>query len=98
MRSEGDAILIVADKPEVAARVLGALRPEVAEGEPEGHDVFWVVDFPAFEWNEDEGRWDAVHHPFTSPAGDLERRPRHVARPRLRRGLRRLGDRRRLDP
>ena len=73
--SEGDAILIVADKPEVAARVLGALRPEVAEGEPEGHDVFWVVDFPAFEWNEDEGRWDAVHHPFTSPAGDLSGEP-----------------------
>ncbi len=72
---EGDAILIVADKPEVAARVLGALRPEVAEGEPEGHDVFWVVDFPAFEWNEDEGRWDAVHHPFTSPAGDLSGDP-----------------------
>ena len=72
---EGDAILIVADKPEIAARVLGALRPEVAEGEPEGHDVFWVVDFPAFEWNEDEGRWDAVHHPFTSPAGDLSGEP-----------------------
>jgi aspartyl-tRNA synthetase len=73
--SEGDAVLIVADKPEVAARVLGALRPEVAEGEPEGHDVFWVVDFPAFDWNEDEGRWDPVHHPFTSPAGELDGDP-----------------------
>jgi aspartyl-tRNA synthetase len=73
--SEGDAVLIVADKPEVAARVLGALRLEVAVGEPEGHDVFWVVDFPAFERNEDEGRWDAVHHPFTSPAGDLSGDP-----------------------
>jgi aspartyl-tRNA synthetase len=72
---EGDAVLIVADSPEVAARVLGALRPEVAEGEPEGHDVFWVVDFPAFEWNEDESRWEAVHHPFTSPAGDLSGDP-----------------------
>jgi aspartyl-tRNA synthetase len=72
---EGDAILIVADTPDVAARVLGGLRPEVAEGEPEGHDVFWVVDFPAFEWNEDEGRWDAVHHPFTSPASDLSGDP-----------------------
>ena len=72
---EGDAILIVADTPDVAARVLGALRPEVADGEPEGHDVFWVVDFPAFEWNEDERRWDAVHHPFTSPAGDLSADP-----------------------
>jgi len=72
---EGDAILIVADTPDVAARVLGGLRPEVAEGEPEGHEVFWVVDFPAFEWNDDEGRWDAVHHPFTSPAGDLSGDP-----------------------
>ena len=72
---EGDAILIVADTPDVAARVLGGLRPEVAEGEPEGHDVFWIVDFPAFEWNEDEGRWEAVHHPFTSPAGDLSGDP-----------------------
>jgi aspartyl-tRNA synthetase len=72
---EGDAILIVADKAEVAARVLGALRPEVADGQPEGHDIFWVVDFPAFEWNEDERRWDPMHHPFTSPAGDLDADP-----------------------
>jgi aspartyl-tRNA synthetase len=72
---EGDAILIVADSAEVAARVLGALRPQVAEGEPEGHDIFWVVDFPAFEWNEDERRWDPLHHPFTSPTGDLSADP-----------------------
>ena len=71
---EGDAILIVADEPAVAARVLGALRPEVGH-EPEGHDIFWVVDFPAFEWNEDEGRWDPLHHPFTSPTGDLDGDP-----------------------
>jgi aspartyl-tRNA synthetase len=72
---EGDAILIVADKADVAARVLGALRPEVAEREPEGHDIFWVVDFPMFEWNEGEGRWDPLHHPFTGPAGELEGDP-----------------------
>jgi aspartyl-tRNA synthetase len=72
---EGDAILIVADTADVAARVLGALRPEVAEREPEGHDVFWVVDFPAFEWNEEEARWDPVHHPFTSFTGDLDADP-----------------------
>jgi len=72
---EGDAILIVADTADVAARVLGALRPEVAEGEPEGHDVFWVVDFPLFEWNEGERRWDSLHHPFTSPTGDLDGDP-----------------------
>ena len=71
---EGDAILIVADTPEVAARVLGSLRTEVGD-EPEGHDIFWVVDFPVFEWDEDDGRWDAVHHPFTSPAGDLDGDP-----------------------
>jgi aspartyl-tRNA synthetase len=72
---EGDAILIVADSAEVAARVLGGLRPEVADGEPEGHDIFWVTDFPAFEWNEDEARWDPMHHPFTSPSGDLDADP-----------------------
>jgi aspartyl-tRNA synthetase len=72
---EGDAVLIVADKPEMAARVLGALRPEVAVGEPEGHDIFWVVDFPMFEWNEDEGRYDPLHHPFTAPIGELDADP-----------------------
>jgi aspartyl-tRNA synthetase len=71
---EGDAILIVADEPAVVARVLGGLRPEVGE-EAQGHDIFWVVDFPAFGWNEDERRWDALHHPFTSPTGDLEADP-----------------------
>jgi aspartyl-tRNA synthetase len=71
---EGDAILIVADTADVAARVLGGLRPEVGH-EPEGHDIFWVVDFPAFEWNEDEARWDPLHHPFTSPTGDLDADP-----------------------
>jgi aspartyl-tRNA synthetase len=72
---EGEAILIVADKPAVTARVLGALRTEVAEDELGGHDVFWVVDFPMFDWNEDEGRWDALHHPFTAPTGDLDDDP-----------------------
>ena len=72
---EGDAILVVADQPDVVARVLGALRSEVADRQPEGHDVFWVVDFPAFEWNDDESRWDPVHHPFTSFTGDLDAAP-----------------------
>ena len=71
---EGDAILIVADQPAVAARVLGGLRADVGH-EPEGHDVFWVVDFPAFERDEEQGRWDAMHHPFTSPSGDLDADP-----------------------
>jgi aspartyl-tRNA synthetase len=72
---DGDVILFAADRPELAAKVLGALRPDVAEGEPQGHDLFWVVDFPMFEWDEKEGRWDAVHHPFTSPRGNLEGDP-----------------------
>jgi aspartyl-tRNA synthetase len=71
----GDAVLIVADTAAIAAKVLGTLRPDVAEGEPSGHDIFWVVDFPMFEWNEDEGRFDPLHHPFTSPAGDLDGDP-----------------------
>jgi aspartyl-tRNA synthetase len=70
----GDAILVVADDPATAARVLGELRLEV--GEPEGgHDLVWVVDFPMFGWNEPEGRWDALHHPFTAPSGDLDADP-----------------------
>jgi aspartyl-tRNA synthetase len=72
---EGDVILFAADTPAVAARVLGGLRADVAEQEPHGHDLFWVVDFPMFEWNDEEGRWDALHHPFTSPAGDLDADP-----------------------
>jgi aspartyl-tRNA synthetase len=72
---EGDVILFAADSPAIAARVLGALRADVAEGEPRGHDCFWVVDFPMFEWNEGEGRWDPMHHPFTSPSGDLDADP-----------------------
>ena len=73
--NEGDAILIVADTAEVAARVLGSLRVEVSDVEPEGHDLFWVTDFPMFGWNEGESRWDPMHHPFTSPTGDLEADP-----------------------
>jgi aspartyl-tRNA synthetase len=72
---EGDVILIVADTAAVAARVLGDLRQAVADEPPAGHDVFWVVDFPMFEWNEDERRWDPLHHPFTAPTGDLDADP-----------------------
>jgi aspartyl-tRNA synthetase len=66
----GDLIFFGADKAKVVNDSLGALRAKV------GHDrglgvkewkPLWVVDFPMFEWNEDEKRWDALHHPFTSP-------------------------------
>jgi len=70
----GDAILAVADEPAVAARVLGELRLTV--GVPEDrHDLVWIVDFPMFGWNADERRWDALHHPFSAPTGDLDADP-----------------------
>ena len=73
--SPGDLLLAVADKADTAAAALGALRLDLAERwdlVPDGrHDVLWVVDFPMFGYNETEGRWDALHHPFTAPTGDL---------------------------
>ncbi len=72
----GDLLLIVADKPGVAAQALGELRLELSRRfglAPEGrHDLLWVIDFPMFEWNDDEGRWDALHHPFTAPVGSFD--------------------------
>ena len=73
--SEGEAIFIVADEARVAARVLGELRAAVADEEPDGDDIFWVVDFPMFGWDEDERRFDPLHHPFTAPKGDLDGDP-----------------------
>jgi len=67
----GDLLLLVADAPAVAGTVLGRLRMDLARRFdliPADRDVFaWVIDFPLVEWNEDEKRWDAVHHPFTAP-------------------------------
>jgi aspartyl-tRNA synthetase len=71
--SEGDLLLIVADQAEVAANVLGTLR--VRLGEPAAgaeHAPVWIVDFPMFEHDAAEGRWNAIHHPFTAPVGDLD--------------------------
>jgi aspartyl-tRNA synthetase len=72
----GDLLLIVTDKPSTAATALGELRLDLARRfglVPEGrHDLLWVMDFPMFEWNDEEGRWDALHHPFTAPVGSFE--------------------------
>jgi aspartyl-tRNA synthetase len=69
--SEGDLLLAVADDARVAADTLGTLRLQL--GQPDDRHVpVWIVDFPAFEWNTDENRWDALHHPFTAPVGDLD--------------------------
>ena len=71
----GELILFVADQAKVAAPVLGALRQHLAQHfdliEPGKHELLWIVDFPMFEFNDDEQRWDAIHHPFTAPRGDL---------------------------
>jgi aspartyl-tRNA synthetase len=73
---EGDVLLIVADEPATAAKALGALRVEIAERfglAPAGeHAITWVVEFPMFEWDSEHERWDASHHPFTAPTGDLD--------------------------
>ncbi len=72
---EGDLLLVVADKPKVANAVLGQLRLDLAaqfDLIPEGSDdLLWIVDWPLMEEN-DEGGWDPLHHPFTSPAGDFD--------------------------
>jgi aspartyl-tRNA synthetase len=74
--SDGDLVLLVADQPHEAARVLGELRQRLAGRfglvPADSHAFCWVVDWPLFEWDQAEGRWDPLHHPFTSPAGDLD--------------------------
>ena len=66
----GDLILIVADKPGVVAQALSNLRLEIGKRanliDPNMLAYCWVVDFPLLEYNDDEQRWQAVHHPFTS--------------------------------
>ena len=71
----GDLIFFGADKAKVVNEALGALRAKVGHdrglSEP-GWKPVWVVDFPMFEWSEDESRWQALHHPFTAPADGHE--------------------------
>jgi aspartyl-tRNA synthetase len=70
--SDGDLLLFVADRAAVATQALGALRLELGERfgliDHARHDVLWIVEFPMFEYDEREGRWSAMHHPFTAPA------------------------------
>ena len=67
---KGDVVLIVADRKNTVLSVLGALRLTVAKKLdiiPEGYNFLWITEFPFFEYNEETGNWDAMHHPFTSP-------------------------------
>ena len=67
----GDIVFFGADKTKVVNEALGALRSKI--GHEKNHldgrawAPLWVVDFPMFEFNEGENRWDALHHPFTAP-------------------------------
>jgi aspartyl-tRNA synthetase len=69
--TEGGLMLVAAGPSDVVARVLGLLRLYVAKREGLLRDdefrFVWVTEFPLFEWNADERRWDSMHHPFTSP-------------------------------
>src|SRR3989440_593080 len=68
---KGDAVLIVAGKAKTVAASLGALRNEVARREKliplKVYAPLWVTEFPMFEYHEDDDRYYAMHHPFTSP-------------------------------
>ena len=67
----GDLILIVSGKKEVVWASLGFLRRDLASKlgmlDPNEFKLLWIVDFPMFEWSDEEGRFMAMHHPFTSP-------------------------------
>lgn len=67
---KGDVVLIVADRKKTVLSVLGALRLTVAKKLaiiPDKFNFLWITEFPFFEYNEETGNWDAMHHPFTSP-------------------------------
>jgi aspartyl-tRNA synthetase len=74
---DGDLLLLAAGETSLVAKVLGFLRLHVAKREgllkSDDFRFVWVTEFPLFEWNPDEQRWDSMHHPFTSP------RPQDVA-------------------
>jgi len=74
----GETLLFAADTWPMTSRVLGALRVRLAGQlglvDDTAWSWLWITDFPMFEWNEEEGRWGAVHHPFTRPTPEWEER------------------------
>ena len=68
---KGDVVLIAADKDKVVLPVLGALRLIAAKKmdiiPKDKYNLLWIVEFPFFEYNDETGHWDAMHHPFTMP-------------------------------
>lgn len=67
----GDLILLAADKPEIANKVLDELRREMARRlnlcDPNVMSFAFITDFPLFEWSSEKKTWDSMHHPFTAP-------------------------------
>lgn len=74
--SENDLVLFVADSLEVANNVLGYLRNHIAKDldlvDKSKFNFLWVIDWPMFEWSEEEGRYMSAHHPFTLPTVETE--------------------------
>ncbi|HLD10601.1 MAG TPA: aspartate--tRNA ligase, partial [Candidatus Nanoarchaeia archaeon] len=74
LKLKNGVIFFVADKRKTVNEVLGRLREHLAEKykliDENKDELFWVVDFPLFEYSEDEQRWVSVHHPFTQPYPD----------------------------
>ncbi|MGI5060408.1 aspartate--tRNA ligase [Treponema denticola] len=68
---KGDLILFVADKYKIACTALGAVRSKLGKDlgllNPAEFKFVWIVDFPLFEWNEEENKWDPAHHMFSAP-------------------------------
>ncbi len=69
--NEGDLILILAGEENKTRKAMSELRLEMGNRlglrNPEEYKVLWVLDFPLLEWSEENNRWHAMHHPFTSP-------------------------------
>ncbi len=68
---QGDLLLFAAGDEAAVNRALERVRQYIAKqlnlADPKAHALLWVTDFPMFEWNEDEQRHEALHHPFTAP-------------------------------
>ena len=68
---DGDIIFFVADRPKLVYDIMGRLRLHFGKAlnliDESKHALLWVVDFPMFEWSDEEQRFMAMHHPFTSP-------------------------------
>ena len=72
---DGDLIFFGADKTHIVNEALGALRVKIAQDRDlltKEWAPLWVIDFPMFDWDEGGKRWNALHHPFTAPSGDID--------------------------